>query len=271
MGEKIKVLIAGINGRMGRASAKALLAEDGMELCGGFGKSGAPYVGKDLGTLVNTPETGILVSDGIEKALAACKPDVLLDFTRAEVAIPLAKAALENGIRPIIGTSGLQSNDVKSLSDLAKSKKLGAMIVPNFSLGAVLMMEFAKQAGEYFRNVEIVEMHQPKKVDAPSGTAMHTANKLSEVANDFNPPQVQEHELLTGARGGKVDSGVRVHSLRLPGLISHQEVIFGSAGELLTVRHDSFNTDCFIKGILMAIRGVMRSDELLVGLDTLLN
>src|SRR5438067_2426944 len=123
MADKIKVLIAGINGRMGRASARALLSEPDFEVCGAFGKSSAPYSGKDLGTLVNTAETGILVSDGIDKALAECKPDVLLDFTLAEVAVPHAEKALQNGIRPIIGTSGIKDYEVKDLSQLASKHK----------------------------------------------------------------------------------------------------------------------------------------------------
>jgi 4-hydroxy-tetrahydrodipicolinate reductase len=143
--------------------------------------------------------------------------------------------------------------------------------VPNFSVGAVLMMEFAKQAGAFYENVEIVEMHHTKKLDAPSGTAMHTAGKLKQSGNRFNPKEVEEHELLPHTRGGQTDAGVRIHSLRLPGLISHQEVIFGSPGELLTIRHDSFNTDCFLRGIKMSIQAIGELDELIVGLDHLLN
>ena len=269
----IKVAIAGINGKMGRASAKALLAEPGFEVVGGFGRSGADYVGKqvqDLAGVSDSKKAAILVSNGFQECMAGCAPDVLLEFTEAETAFQNGKSALERGIRPVIGTSGIPPEHVKELSEIAAKKKLGALVIPNFAVGAVLMMEFAKQAGAFYSNVEIVEMHHTKKVDAPSGTAMYTTRKLAEHGNKFNQQEVKEKELLANARGGKHESGVRVHSLRLPGLISHQEVIFGSPGELLTIRHDSFNTDCFIKGIVIALKSVMELDGLVLGLENVL-
>ena len=178
---------------------------------------------------------------------------------------------MQHGIRPVIGVSGLGEDKIKALSKLTEDKHLGAMVVPNFSLGAVLMMEFARQGGAFFEHVEIVEMHHTKKLDAPSGTAMYTAAKLKQSGNTFNKREVEEHELLPHSRGGQTESGVRVHSLRLPGLRSHQEVIFGGAGELLTIRHDSFNTDCFLKGIKMAMLAVKQMNGLTVGLDALLS
>jgi 4-hydroxy-tetrahydrodipicolinate reductase len=213
---------------------------------------------------------GILVSNGFSEALAGTEPDILLDFTQAEVAVQNAKLALQRGIRPVIGTSGISVEDVGELSKIAVERNVGAMVVPNFSVGAVLMMEFARQAAYMFQNVEVVEMHHTGKKDAPSGTAMHTIKKLAQSGADFNRIDVDEKELLPGARGGQGAAGVRVHSLRLPGLISHQEVIFGGDGELLTIRHDSFNTNCFSKGILIAIRAVMGLNRLLVGLDGVL-
>jgi len=270
MVEKIKVTIAGINGRFGRASARAILADPDLELVGAFGRAGAAYVGQELGNVAHTLNTGILVSNGFLDVLAGAAPDVVLDFTTAEAAFETAKLALERGVRPVIGTSGLGEKEVSVLKELAVKHKTGGMIVPNFSVGAVLMMEFAKQAGAFFANVEIIEMHHTKKVDAPSGTALHTTSKLAQVGSGYNAREVEEKELLPGARGGQVPSGVRVHSLRLPGLISHQEVIFGAEGELLTIRHDSFNTDCFVRGILMSLKAAARLNHLLVGLENLL-
>ena len=273
--KKIKVAIAGINGRMGRASISALLADDRFAVVGAFGRCGANYVGQDLSTFV-TPHTdilsGIKVSDSFESMLASLKekPDVLLDNMIAAASYASAQKALAAGIRPVIGTSGLPPEMVENLKKLAAEKSLGAMIVPNFSIGAVLMMEFAKQAGKYFGNVEIVEMHNPKKVDAPSGTAMHTINKIASNGDHFNPKTVEEHELIPHARGGVHASGVRVHSLRMPGPISHQDVLFAGAGEMLTIRHDSFTTDCFVKGIILAIQSAMQISELKVGLETVL-
>ena len=271
MSKPIKVAIAGINGRMGKASARLVLADPQLELVGAFGRPKAPYVGQDVGQIAQMPTTGILVSNSIEDLPAAIQPDVLLDFSLAEAAYEHGKYALEHRIRPVIGTSGLMEDKIKSLSQLSQRHGIGALVVPNFSIGAVLMMDFARQAGKFFQNVEIVEMHQPTKVDAPSGTAMHTAAKLDGVGKSYNESCVKEHELIAHSRGGKTTSGVRVHSLRLPGLISHQEVIFGSAGELLTIRHDSFNTDCFLSGIKMSIHAVVNLKTLLVGLDSIMN
>ncbi|MBI4532389.1 MAG: 4-hydroxy-tetrahydrodipicolinate reductase [Candidatus Melainabacteria bacterium] len=270
MTEDIKVAIAGINGRMGRASVRAIGSVSNLSLVGAFGKPGASYVGQDVGAVVSTLNTGILVSNGFLDVLAQGNPDVLLDFTLAEAAFHNAQLALHHGVRPVIGTSGLKDKEIEALAQLAEKFKVGCMVVPNFSVGAVLMTEFAKQAAAMFGHVEIIEMHHTRKVDAPSGTAMYTASKLESLGINFNPQEVKEQELLPGARGASTACGVRLHSLRLPGLISHQEVIFGAEGELLTIRHDSFNADCFLKGITTAIRMVMQLDHLVVGLEHLL-
>jgi 4-hydroxy-tetrahydrodipicolinate reductase len=271
MADKIRVVIAGINGRMGKASARMILSDDRLQLVGGFDRPDAPCKGKDVAEILGVPATGILVSNSIEELPAGVQADVLLDFSIAEAAFHNAKRALEKGIRPVVGTSGLEERQIKELANSAERSRLGGMVVPNFSVGAVLMMEFARQAGAYFENVEVVEMHHTRKVDAPSGTAMHTVGKLAENQKAFNKPEVDEREIVPHARGAITESGIRVHSLRLPGLISHQEVIFGSAGELLTLRHDSFNTDCFMKGIKMAIEAVIDLDHLVVGLDKVMN
>jgi 4-hydroxy-tetrahydrodipicolinate reductase len=272
MPNTIKVVISGINGRMGKASVRLIADDPQFELVGAIGSPKAAYVGEDAGKLTIGTPNGIIVSNSLEELKTTQKPDVLLDFSHADPAVASAKAALELGIRPVIGASGLVAHHIDTLTKAANSKKLGVFVVPNFSLGAVLMMEFARQAGAFFENVEIVEMHHTKKIDAPSGTAMHTVGKLASNEKQFNKTEVQEHELLKNARGGQdAGSGVRVHSLRLPGLISHQEVIFGAPGELLTVRHDSFNTDCFLKGIKMAMNAVMDMDHLVVGLDKILS
>ncbi|HEY9777056.1 MAG TPA: 4-hydroxy-tetrahydrodipicolinate reductase [Planktothrix sp.] len=270
----IKVVIAGVNGRMGRASLQALDGRTDLAVVGAFGRQGAPYVGKDIGEIsafAAKDKTGILVSNGFLDSVTGAKPDVLLDFTLSEIAVENAKAALERGIRPVIGTSGISPQETDELAKIASQKKLGAMIVPNFSVGAVLMMEFSRQAAAMFEHAEIIEMHHPAKVDAPSGTAMHTVRKIAASGNQFNKPQVQEKELLKGARGGSGDAGVHVHSLRLPGLISHQEVIFGGDGELLSIKHDSFTVDCFLKGIVMALKAVMQQERLTVGLESILS
>lgn len=258
---------------MGRASLGFVNAEEDMEVVGALERQESPDVGKDVSELSPIPEakkTGILVAGDFSDCVSRAKPDVILDFTRAEVAAKYAMLALEQGIRPVIGTSGLSAEAVSEIRELAERKGVGAMVVPNFSVGAVLMMEFARQGGPLYENVEIIEMHHTAKIDAPSGTAMHTADNIAASGSKFNQIRKTEHEILTGSRGGQHDSGVRVHSLRLPGVISNQEVIFAAEGEHLVIRHTSFNTTCFRKGILLAIRSVMKMNQLEVGLERLL-
>jgi 4-hydroxy-tetrahydrodipicolinate reductase len=274
---RVKVVIAGVNGRMGRAALAAMANDPGIDVVGAFGRKGAHYVGKPLRELVSelAPEHKSLADLSIEDSFSSvlkASPDVVLDFMIAEASLELAQECIERGIHPVIGSSGLGEEAVKSLAQKAKTKGVGGLIVPNFSLGAVLMMEFAKQAARYFENSEVVELHHTKKLDAPSGTAMHTLNKMaaSDGAKKFNQRDVEERELMAGARGAAHASGLRVHSLRLPGLISHQEVFFGSDGELLSVKHDSFNTSCFNKGMVMAVKAAPKLTELQIGLETIL-
>lgn len=269
----IKVAVAGINGRMGKAFVQAFFNDPAIKIVGAWGRENAQYVGHDIGEVAEVPagwRAGILVSSGFIDCVAACSPDVILDLTHAEAAWRTATSAIGKGIRPVIGTSGLSQTHLKELGILAEKNNVGAMVVPNFSVGAVLMMEFARQAGRFIPNVEIVEMHHTQKIDAPSGTASHTANKLADSRAHYNAKRVEEKELMPGARGAVTGSGVRIHSMRLPGMISHQEVLFGAEGELLTIKHDSFNTKCFVEGERMALTHVMSINKLVVGLDQIL-
>ena len=281
----IKVAIAGVTGRMGRASVKAILSDSELKLIGGFGQSQNSMVGVDLYSLAglsssgnsksssnpsNENKAGILVSNDFKTCIAAEKPDVLLDFTRADVSFDICKQALEDGIALVIGTSGLSVHSLNELTQISSKQNLPIFVVPNFSVGAVLMMEFAKQAAAIFNDTEIIELHHTGKADAPSGTAVHTLNKMASQAEKFNQNRRPEKELMKGARGALHESGLRVHSLRLPGLISHQEVLFGGAGEMLRVTHDSFNTDCFSKGILLSIHEVKKLKGLVTGLESVL-
>lgn len=270
MSAKTKVAVGAINGRMGRACARLVIDSKDFELAGAFGKPGASYSGKDVGLLLGQEAIGVTISKDFDSMLSACHPDIVLDNSVHENSVAIGKKSLEAGIRLVIGTSGIPEHDVQALAELADKHKVGALVIPNYSIGAVLMMDFARQAGAFFENVEIVEMHHAKKLDAPSGTAVHTAKKLATCRSEFNHRDVQERESLAGSRGGLAQAGVRIHSLRLPGLVSHQEVIFGAPGELLTVQHNSFNMDCFSKGILMSLSYVREIDHLALGLDKVL-
>lgn len=270
----IKVAVAGINGRMGRASVPAILGDPALTLVGAYGKSGAHYSGKKLSELfrenADVLDEHLHVSDLQSDLFKEVKPDVILDFMVAEASLKSTLSAIASGVRVVIGSSGITKDMLAQIDEAARKHKIGVLVVPNFSVGAVLMMRFAEEAARYFNDVEVVEMHHKNKVDAPSGTAMHTLNRMANSAPSFNQTNVEEHELIPSARGALHESGLRVHSMRLPGLISHQEVYFGSQGELFTLRHDSFNTSCFLKGIILAIKGVMTFDELKVGLDAVL-
>jgi 4-hydroxy-tetrahydrodipicolinate reductase len=266
----IKIAIAGINGRMGRVSVQAIANAPDLQIVGAFGKEGAHYVGKSLSGLVGASipnKADILVSNGFSDCLAHCSPDVLLDFTEAKSSFNYGLAAIAKKVRPILGTSGIPVEHLEKLREAASREKIGALVVPNFSIGAVFMMSVARQAANFFDNVEIVETHKLGKKDAPSGTAMHTAREIQKSGKTFNESPIKETELVAGARGATMPNGVHVHSIRLPGVLSLQEVMFGSDGELLTIRHDSFNTNCFARGILLSIRSVVKLNTLEIGLE----
>lgn len=270
MKERKRLAIGGINGRLGKATARLLADSSDYEIAGVFGRQGASYEGAELSELISAAANGLKVSPNLASILEKQPLDLVFENSEAKNTVAIAKYCIEHGIRFVSGSSGISDQDVAELAELAARKKTGALLIPNFSIGAVLMMEFARQAGSYFENVELVEMHHTKKLDAPSGTAMHTVKKLAASRQQYNKKEIDEHELLKGSRGAEGAAGVRVHSLRLPGLISHQEVIFGGPGELLTVRHDSFNMDCFLQGILLSLSYVFKIDNLQVGLDKVL-
>lgn len=270
---KVKVAVAGINGRMGKAAYGVFAQDDQIAISGAFGKPDAAYVGSDVGSVTgHSSDYQLKVARDLQALLdnPATKPDVLFDVTLAHSAMEHARLALANGVRVVIGSSGLTESMLEELSALSTKHGVGAFVVPNFSLGAVLMIEFARQAAKYFQNSEVVELHHTKKLDAPSGTATYTMQKMAQEGQKFNQNMVQERELMPSARGALHQSGLRVHSLRLPGLISHQEVFFGGDGELLTIKHDSFNTSCFNKGMQLAVKSAVNLKELKIGLEAVL-
>lgn len=252
----IRVLVSG-SGRMGREVAASVLAEAGMSPVG--------YVDglAEAGVLEGLP----LFRDAGE-ACRELKPDVVIDFTNAAWTPVLAKAALANGVRLVIGTTGLADEFKLWLGTEAAARKTGVVLAANFAIGAVLMMHFARQAAPFFENAEIIELHHDMKVDSPSGTAKTTAELMRAARDtDFAHPE-SEVEPLPGARGAAF-GGVALHSVRLKGLVAHQEVIFGGLGQTLTIRHDTTGRDSFMPGVIMATREVMQIEHLVVGLDAL--
>jgi 4-hydroxy-tetrahydrodipicolinate reductase len=194
---------------------------------------------------------------------------VIVDFTAPDVVMPTLKFALENGIHCVIGTTGFDAGKLTELAQWSsKSPGTGVLIAPNFGIAAILMMKMAQIAAPHFESVEIVELHHPKKVDAPSGTAIRTAEMIAAVRPDAVMPDATV-AALDGARGAQV-AGVPIHSLRISGLVAHQEVIFGGEGETLTIRHDSLSRESFMPGVVLGIREVAKHPGLTVGLDSYL-
>ncbi|MDN4593264.1 4-hydroxy-tetrahydrodipicolinate reductase [Polycladomyces subterraneus] len=264
---EIRVAVAGASGRMGQEVVKLLHREEGMTLVSGISRSA---VGQDVGEVAGIGKLGVTFIGSVEEAIAKDRPDVLVDFTTPDVVRRHAEIALEAGVRPVIGTSGLSREDLGQLDARCREKGIGAIVAPNFAIGAVLMMVFAAKASKYLPHVEIIELHHDKKLDAPSGTAVKTAELIADVRNEFRQGHPEEKETLEGARGAYYD-GFRIHSVRLPGIVAHQEVLFGGPGQLLTIRHDSLNRESFMPGVKLAIEKVMEFDRLVYGLENILD
>ena len=235
---------------MGTEVTQAVNQADDMQVVGGVDIRPGDGVVTDLNQL-------------IEKS----GPEVLVDFTIADAAYANAITALGLGVRPVIGTTGMSPNQLADIE--AKAQGVGAFIAPNFALGAVLMMYFAKIGARYFDSAEVIDLHHDQKIDSPSGTGHKTAQMMAEARGKPFAMNVSEKEPLAGARGAEW-RGVRLHSVRLPGFVAHHEVIFGAQGQVLTIRHDSTDRTSFMPGVLIAIREVVKLDKLVVGLDQLL-
>lgn len=264
--DPIRVAISGAAGRMGRAAVRAIAREPDMRIVAALGREHA--VGRDAGEVAGAGRLDVPISVDVAAALSA-RPDVLVEFAPGRPGVEHIAAAIEAGVRPVVGSTGISTEDIERLGALAAQRKIGTIIAPNFAIGAVLMMEFARAAARFMPHVEVIELHHDRKRDAPSGTAVKTARLIAEARGAAPTPPVQEEEMVTGARGGLVE-GVRVHSVRLPGLGAHQEVIFGGPGQTLRIRHDSISEDSFMPGLLLAVRRVRELDGLVYGLEHLL-
>lgn len=263
----IKVAIAGARGRMGVEAVKAILKTADIDLVAVLDyKNEGLYLHK--GQMNNVGE-GIPIYTSFDVLVKETAPDVLLDLTTPDVVYNNMYKAIQLGVRPVVGTSGLQMSDIEKLTNFAKEQGVGGIIAPNFSIGAVLSMKFAAMAARYLDDVEIIEMHHAGKVDAPSGTAVKTAEMITAVREAHVQGHEQEQELMQGARGADVE-GMKIHSVRLPGLLAHQQVLLGGEGEVLTLRHDSFSRSSFMPGIIMSIRHVMGKKDLIYGLENIL-
>jgi 4-hydroxy-tetrahydrodipicolinate reductase len=245
----IKVAVLGAKGKMGAQTCQAVVAASDLELVAALDQ------GDEL--------TG-LTDAGAE---------VVVDFTRPDVVMDNLAWCIEHGIHAVVGTTGFDEERLAILrSQLDAKPDVGVLIAPNFSIGAVLMMRFAAQAARYYESVEIIELHHPDKVDAPSGTARRTAELIAEARREADSGPIPDATAtgLEGARGADVE-GIRVHGIRLRGLVAHQEVLFGDTGETLTIRHDSMHRESFMAGVLLGVRRIVGTPGLTVGLEHFLD
>ena len=260
----IRVVVSG-SGKMGREILDGLCREPDVEPVGVLEK----FSGDEITPLPDGSGRTIPISND-PALLDRLRPDVVIDFSNHEWTAVVAPRAIALGARPVIGTTGLSPTLIDELKQACAAAKLGGIIAPNFALGAVLLMHLSRLAAPFFDYVEVIELHHDQKVDAPSGTALSTVQEMlnAREGRHFNYPQTTK-QTLPGTRGGEY-GGAAIHSVRLPGLVAHQEVIFGGLGQTLTLRHDTSSRECYLPGVLLAVEKVMQRQELLLGLDALL-
>jgi 4-hydroxy-tetrahydrodipicolinate reductase len=253
---QIKVGVVGAGGKMGRAVCVAVALDHDLELVAAIDRSS-----------VGETRHGITITGDL-RSLADAGCDVVVDFTNAASARVTVPWLAMHGMHAVVGTTGFTDADI----DAFRSEFSGSncVVVSNFSISAVLMMRFAELAAPYFDSAEIIELHHDEKIDAPSGTAMHTASRMAE-ASDTWAKDPTKKKLLTGARGGEGPGGIRIHSVRMRGMVAHQEVLLGTTGQSLSIRHDSYDRDSFMPGVLLAVKAVADHPGLTVGLDRLLD
>ena len=260
----VRVGVFGAGGRMGSTVCRAVADDPDLELVAAVD----PYhAGIDLAQL-GLPGTGVQVSANAD-ALAHAGAEVAVDFTVVEAARDNMRWCAENGVHVVVGTTGFSREDLADLEARFHESTANAVVAPNFAIGAVLMMRFAEIAAPYFETGEIIELHHDAKADAPSGTAVLTAERMAAAGKEWGPDPTTK-VVVPGARGALVAGSIPVHSVRLRGLVAHQEVILGTTGQSLTIRHDSYDRASFMPGVLLAIRAVRDRAGLTVGLDTLL-
>ena len=275
----IPVVVAGALGRMGAEVVKAVLAAPDTTLVGAIDTT-AGKEGCDLGLELGLGELELAITADFEGSLCQASQAVrqagpgggavLVDFTHPSVVFEHTRAAIAYGVHPVIGTTGLSPQQLQDLASFAAKASIGAAVIPNFSVGMVLLQQAAAAAARFYDYAELTELHHNRKADAPSGTCIKTAELIEELGKSFNLAQVEEHETLAGCRGGQRESGLRLHSIRLPGLVAHQEVMFGAAGETYTLRHDTIERSAYMPGVLLTLRRVRALQGLVYGLERLL-
>jgi len=275
----IPVVVTGALGRMGAEVIRAVHAAPDCHLLGAVDNTPGKE-GHDVGELLGLPALDVAVTADLEGCLCSASQAVrdagpgqgavMVDFTHPSVVYANTRAAIAYGVHPVIGTTGLSPAQLDDLQTFSDKASIGGAVIPNFSVGMVLLQQAAAAAARFYDHAELTELHHNRKADAPSGTCIKTAELMEELGKQFNASEVDEHESLAGSRGGERPSGLRLHSLRLPGLVAHQEVMFGSPGETYTLRHDTIDRAAYMPGVLLCIRKVRQLQALVYGLERLL-
>jgi 4-hydroxy-tetrahydrodipicolinate reductase len=269
----IPVVVNGAAGKMGREVIKVVSQAEDMILVGAVDQNPA-YLGQDAGEVAGCGPVEVPLVNDLQSILVLATQEkvqgVMVDFTHPDGVYENVRSAIAYGVRPVVGTTGMSAKQIQDLAEFAEKASTGCIIAPNFSIGIILLQQAAIQASQYFDHVEIIELHHNHKADAPSGTAIKTAQMLAGLGKTYNPPTVAETEKLPGARGSLAEDNIRIHSVRLPGLIAHQEVIFGAPGQIYTLRHDTTDRACYMPGVLLAIRKVTQLKSLVYGLEKVL-
>ena len=258
---KTKVMVNGASGKMGQTVIAAVSSQPDMELVGAVDVQAACKS-------FSLPDgRSVPMCADIAEGLSKNRPDVVVDFSTAKGVLPMARAVLSKGVRLVSGTTGLSADDVAEIEKLAAENKTGAIVASNFAVGAIVMMHLARTAAKYFDYAEIIEEHHQFKLDAPSGTALTTAKMMA--AGRGRPFMSFEQAIAQPSRGQNVE-GINIHSVRLPGIVARQEVILGAAGQTLTIKHDAISRECYMPGVMLAVREVSKHSGLVFGLDKLL-
>jgi 4-hydroxy-tetrahydrodipicolinate reductase len=275
--KSIPVLVSGALGKMGSEVVNSVLNSSDCELVAAI-DTNKKNNGENISQLLNLKKSDVFVSNDLEGSLCSISQDyrneeikpVLVDFTHPDSVYENTRSAIAYGISPVVGTTGLTPSQINDLAIFTQKANIGCAIIPNFSVGMVLLQQAASVAAKFYDNIELIEMHHNQKADSPSGTCIKTAEMIEEYPKKYNQSLVKESESLKGVRGGVRDSGLNIHSIRLPGLLAHQVVIMGSPGETYTIKHDTIDRKAYMPGVLQAIRKIGKFDSLIYGLEKLI-
>lgn len=264
-----KVLITGAAGKMGLEAAKAIINSEEFEIVGAIGNN--KHIGDDIGFLSQSNPIGITIQNNFDEIIETSKPDILLDLSNAEFGFKYMSYAIKKGIKCVSGSTGFDAGQLEDLKKQCNEYNSTVIIAPNFSIGAILMMKFSETASKYFDNVEIIEMHHENKKDSPSGTAIKTAEMISKSNKKYNENLPSEQlEKIEGCRGGSLNN-INIHSVRMPGFVATQEVLFGGLGQVLSVKHHTINRESYMPGLLFTLKKAITLNGYTYGLENLID